>query len=103
MTTLSPAIRGGPLLALLAAAFAVAPATAGNDVSHHRYSIMGSLTPSTQSTPVSGGGLQLTSHLGSTQTEVPVQAGGGLALIAKMAYAPTVCYGDTIFRDGFDP
>jgi hypothetical protein len=24
-------------------------------------------------------------------------------LIAKMAYAPTVCYGDTIFRDGFDP
>ena len=102
MATLSPAIRGGPLLALLAAAFAVAPATA-SDAAHHRYSIMGSLTPSSQSTAANGGGMQLTSRLGSTQTGVPVQAGGGLALIAKMAYAPTVCYGDTIFRDGFDP
>ena len=103
MATLSPAIRSGPLLALLAAAFAVAPATAANDAAHHRYSIMGSLTPSAQSTAASGGGMQLTSHLGSTQSKVPVQAGGGLALMAKMAYAPTVCYGDTIFRDGFDP
>ena len=103
MATLSPAIRSGPLLALLAGAFAVAPATAANDSAHHHYSIMGSLTPSAQSTSASGGGLQLNGRLGSMQSEAPVQAGGGLALIATMAYSPTVCYSDTIFRDGFDP
>ena len=102
MDTLSPAIRGGPLLALLAAAFAVAPATAANAASHHRYSIMGSLTPSSQPT-AAGGGLQLKARLGGTRTEIPAQAGGDLALIATLAYAPTVCFGDTIFRDGFDP
>lgn len=101
MATLSPAIRSGPLLALLAVAFAVAPATA-NGVRAHRYSIVGSLTPSSQPT-AAGGGLQLKSHLAGMQTEIPAQVGGNLALIAKMAYAPTVCYGDTIFRDGFDP
>ena len=45
MATLSPAIRSGPLLALLAVAFAVTPATA-DGVRAHRYSIAGSLTPS---------------------------------------------------------
>ncbi|MEO6688534.1 MAG: hypothetical protein ABIS07_01720 [Dokdonella sp.] len=32
----------------------------------------------------------------------PVQEGGAFSMIGKLVSTPTVCYGDTIFRDDFD-
>ncbi|HEV7490851.1 MAG TPA: hypothetical protein VGO25_08605 [Rhodanobacteraceae bacterium] len=101
MTTLSPAIRSGPLLAV-AIAFAIAtPASASNDV-HHHFSIYGSLTPATTGAS-SSGTLQMKSHLSSATATSTAQTGGGLVLNAQLANSPLGCAGDTIFEDGFDP
>lgn len=107
MAIFSAPIRSGPLpvavgLAVLSFAFAAGSAAA-SDATRHYYSIHGSLTPAqSRQTTANGNGLQLKSTLRSSRYELPVQSGGGLDLIAKLAVAPTVCYSDTIFRDGFD-
>jgi hypothetical protein len=102
MKALSPAIRSGPLLALLAIAIAGAPAIA-KDTAKQRYTIMGSLNAAAQPTPASGSGLQLKSGFSDTRSGPTVQSGDAFVLMAKLAYSPLVCYGDTIFRDGLDP
>ena len=100
MPTTSPAIRGGPLLALLAALVAGVPANA-SDAPRHYYSIQGSLSPI--AAPASGGdAMKLTSRLSPAAESPVVQSGGRLMLTAKLAASPMVCYGDTIFRDGFE-
>ena len=101
MTTLSPAIRSGPLLGVVIAFAIATPASAGNAVRHH-YSIYGSLTPETTAES-STGTLQMKSRLSSATVTSTTQAGGGLVLDAHLANAPLGCAGDTIFTDGFDP
>ena len=102
MVTSSAASRGGALV-LVALAFTASTASA-NEAPRHSYSIQASLTPAAgQTTTASGDGLQLTGALRSTQNELPLQSGGGMTLIAKLGYSPMTCYGDTIFRDSFDP
>ena len=102
MAIFSAAIRSGAL-ALLALAFTGGSASA-NEAPRHSYTIRASLTPSAgQSMPASGNGLQLTGTLRNSHYVIPLQSGGGIDLIARLGYSPTVCYGDTIFRDGFDP
>ena len=100
MATLSPVIRGGPLLGMLALLAMGTPATA-SDAQHH-YSVYGSLTPMA-ATPSGGGSLQLNSRLSSARSMIPAQSGGNLVMTAKLALAPLGCAGDTIFANGFDP
>jgi len=101
MATLSPVIRGGPLLGLLAVLFAGTPATA-SDAPRHHYSINGSLSP-VATTAASGGSLQVKSQLSSERTLIPAQSGNGMVLSGKLAASPLGCAGDTIFANGFDP
>ncbi len=102
MATSSAAICSGALV-LVALAFTTSAASA-NEAPRHSYSIQASLTPAAgQTTTASGNGLQLTGALRSAKIDIPVQSGGGMNLIAKLAYSPLTCYGDTIFRDSFDP
>lgn len=111
MTTPTHILRGGPpMLLALALASPVALAQADRKTgptlpmtsTGQRYAIAGSLTPLAPS-PAQGGGYQLSSSVTSTAAAPPVQAGGDIALIARLAISPMVCYGDTIFRDGFGP
>jgi len=102
MATFSAASRSRAL-ALLALAFTAGTASA-IEAPRHSYSIRASLTPSAgQSTAANGNGLQLNGTLRNSRYQIPLQSGGGIDLIARLAYSPMVCYGDTIFRDGFDP
>ncbi len=102
MATSSAAFRGGALV-LVALAFTASTASA-NEAPRHSYSIQASLTPAAgQATTASGNGLQLTGALRSARYDIPLQSGGGIDLIAKLVYSPLTCYGDTIFRDSFDP
>ena len=102
MVTSSAAFRGGALV-LIALAFTASTASA-NEAPRHSYSIQASLTPDVgQTTTATGKSLQLTGALRSANANIPVQSGGGIELTAELAYAPLTCFGDTIFRDGFDP
>ena len=66
-----------------------------------RFAIAGSLAP-VAAPEARGGAYALRAALHSSASEIPVQEGGGLALMARLAVSPMVCYGDTIFRDGFN-
>lgn len=103
--------HGGPPL-LLAASLALPGAVTADGtkiapqlpLAHagSRYALTGSLTP-VPAPRAQGGSYALSGRLGTTQDRVPLQQGGQLALLARLAVSPLVCYGDTIFRDGFDP
>ena len=99
---------GGVLFALVLATGAVAANAATKAAadlpatnSGQRYSISASLVPNAAPT-VHGNGLELKSRLSSGHSGPPVQEAGDFALIARLAVSPMVCYGDTIFKDGFD-
>ena len=101
MASFSAATRSGALV-VLALAVTAGTASAG-EAPRHFYTIQASLTPSiAQSTTANGNGLQLTGALRDSRDDLPVQSGGGIALIARLGYSPMVCYSDTIFRDGFN-
>lgn len=102
MTTSSAAIRSGALV-LVALAFTASTASA-NEAPRHSFSIQASLTLAAgQTTTATGNGLQLTGALRSAKADIPLQSGGEMNLIARLDYSPMTCYGDTIFRDSFDP
>ena len=102
MAALSPAIRGGPALAVAILLALASPADAREPDPRHHFSVYGSLTPLTASGS-SDSAMQMHSHLSKAEATVIAQAGGNLVLSAKLAESPMVCAGDTIFRDGFDP
>ena len=102
--------HGGPPL-LLAASLAL-PGVATADgmkiapqlpLAHagSRYVLAGSLTP-VATPPAQGGSYALSGRVDTTQDRLTLQQGAQLALLARLAVSPLVCYGDTIFRDGFD-
>lgn len=102
MITFPLVFRSGALGVLALAA--TAGVSNASEAPRHSYSIQASLTPrAAQSTTATGNDLQLTGALRSARVEIPLQSGGGIDLIAKLAYSPTGCSDDTIFRDGFDP
>jgi len=97
-----PVIRGGPALAVLALLLGAASAHAAGKTTAHRYTIQGSLEAAATSEHSDGTSMQLTSHLSPPAQDVALQSGGDFAMMAKLAYSPMTCFGDTIFRDGFD-
>jgi len=101
MATLSPAIRSGPIVALIALALA-GPALARDANAPHHYSISGSLTRATAPAP-QGGSLQMQSRVSKPTAALIEQAGEGFVLSAKLAERPLGCGSDTIFANGFDP
>lgn len=102
MSALSPAIRSGPVLAVVIALALATPAGARDAGSSHHYSIYGSLTRASAPAP-SGGVLQMQSHVSRQMSTVVEQSGEGFVLNAKLAEQPLGCAGDTIFANGFDP
>jgi hypothetical protein len=102
MTALSPAIRSGPVLAVVVALVLATPAGARGTGSPHHYSISGSLSPVSAPAP-SGGALQMQSHVSRQTSTVVEQSGDGFVLNAKLAERPLGCGSDTIFENGFDP
>ncbi|HEY0233264.1 MAG TPA: hypothetical protein VGC55_18595 [Dokdonella sp.] len=97
-----PVIRGGPMLAVLALLVGAASAHAAGKTTAHRYTIQGSLQAAATSTNADGASMQMTSHLSAPAQDVALQSGGNFVVMAKLAYSPLTCFGDTIFRDGFD-
>lgn len=103
MHTSYPVIRGGPLLAALVLLAGVTSAhAAGKTTAAHRYAIQGSLEAAASSTSSDSAPMQLTSHLSAPAQSLALQSGGDFVVMAKLAYSPMTCFGDTIFRDGFD-
>jgi hypothetical protein len=102
MATLSPAIRSGPVLAAVLALALAMPAGARDAAPAHHYSVYGSLAPAGASAQGSGGAFQMQSRVSRPTATVVEQAGGDFVMHAKLADQPLVCYGDTIFRNGFD-
>jgi hypothetical protein len=102
MHTSYPVIRGGPALAALALFAAATSAHAASQTTTHRYSIQGSLQATATSGNSGGASMQLSSRLSTPTQDVALQSGGNFVVMAKLAYSPMVCAGDTIFRDGFD-
>ncbi|MBX3690343.1 hypothetical protein [Dokdonella sp.] len=99
---------GGVLFALVLVTGAIAANAATKAApglpatnSGQRFSISASLVPTAAPT-ARGNGLELKSRLSSGSSGPPVQEAGGFALIARLAVSPLVCYGDTIFKDGFE-
>lgn len=78
----------------LATALAVLPAQAG------RIDLRASLAPSAATQHGSGYALQ--ARLEPVHAERLVQLGTTHAMTASLSVSPMVCYGDTIFRDGFN-
>ena len=101
MSALSPAIRGGPAVAVLIALALATPAIARDANSSHHYTIYGSLTR--ESAPAQGGTMQMQSHLSAAGSTQVVQSGDQFVLTARLADQPDVCGSDTIFENGFDP
>lgn len=87
-------LRRGLCLAVLGCAAAALPAQAG------RIELHGSLAPAAQAHTSTGYALQ--ARLEPVRPEAMVQLGSRHALSAKLSVSPLVCYGDTIFRDGFN-
>lgn len=104
MRTSFHAIRGGPLVGLLAL-FAALPSVHADERSPtHRYAIHGSLEAAATDATSARLPLQLSARLSAPAQDVGVQAGGDFVVIAKLAESPLGCTGsDTIFADGFDP
>ena len=102
MHTSYPVIRGGPALAVLALLAAATSAHAASHTATHRYAIQGSLQAAATSGHSGEASMQLSSRLSMPTQDVALQGGGNFVVMAKLAYAPMACYGDTIFRDGFD-
>ena len=103
MAALSPAIRSGPVLAVVVALALATPAGARDAASAHHFSVYGSLTPAGVSAQGSGGALQMQSRVSKPTMSVVEQAGGNFVMNAKVAEQPLGCGSDTIFADGFDP
>jgi hypothetical protein len=85
------------LLGWIAAAPDTSALAAAAQTRHH-YDISGGLTPSAEMQ----NGTSASNHFGATPSPVSL-AGNGFELSARLVTAPDACYGDTIFRDGFDP
>jgi len=102
MHTSYPVIRGGPLLVALALLAGATSAHAAGKTTAHRYEIQGSLEAAASSAPSDSASMQLTSHLSAPAQGLALQSGGDFVVMAKLAYSPLTCFGDTIFRDGFD-
>jgi predicted ATPase with chaperone activity len=102
MAALSPAIRSGPVLAVVIALVLATPAGARDAGSSHHYSIYGSLSRTSAPAPA-GGVLQMQSHVSTQMSTLIPQSGEGFVLNAKLAQRPLGCGSDTIFANGFDP
>lgn len=77
-------------------------ALAANGSSSPRYSVKANLSPDSSDGAAGGGRLVLNSKLVPAHVEAPVQSSSQFALMARLVESPTVCYGDTIFRNGFE-
>lgn len=102
MHTSYPVIRGGPVLVVLALFATATSAHAAAQTTVHRYTIQGSLEPAVANASASAAPMPAKSRLSTPTQDVGLQAGGDFVMMAKLALSPLVCYGDTIFRDGFD-
>jgi len=102
MAALSPAIRSGPVLAVVVALVLATPAGARDAGSSHHYSIYGSLSRTSAPAPA-GGVLQMQSHVSRQTSNIVEQSGGNFVMNAKVAQQPLGCGSDTIFENGFDP
>jgi hypothetical protein len=100
MATTTPVIRGGPVLAALALLAVASPAGAGDAA--RRYTMHASLRPVVTKTTARGDALSMQASLVASRSYVPVQEGGDLALIGKLAHVVLGCADDTIFANGFD-
>ncbi len=103
MNSSTPVIRRLTRLALgLVFTGASVCALAANGSSSPRFTVNATLSTYSTDTAANGGGLVLNSRLVPVHVEVPVQSGAQFALMARLANSPSVCYGDTIFRNGFE-
>lgn len=100
MATSTPVIRGGPLIAALALLALASSASAGDAT--RRYTVHASLRPAVVKTAAHGNGLSLQASLVASRSYIPVQEGGDVALIGKLAHVVLGCADDTIFANGFE-
>jgi hypothetical protein len=103
MRTLTPVIRGGPLLlAALVLLGGIPCANAGDAAPRHRYTIHGSLEAPAAKTTAASPWLSVKGRLSSPPRDVGLASGGDFVVMAKLAMSPLGCASDLIFADGFD-